>query len=151
MAALQTFLWLINWLTHPLVKISLWRRHALMVGDGASSHKIDYVIILKGIQMALLVQELRQFCWMGGLCLLVKLHREGSAPAGLIYTRRGSPVEEWYLPNWIIKNTLTLLVGCPPYISLSLSPYRRRLTGCFTQRSGQCVCPQPHPQWALTR
>ena len=25
------------------VKISLRRRHALMVGDGASSHKIDYV------------------------------------------------------------------------------------------------------------
>ena len=29
------------------VKISLQRRHALMVGDGASSHKIDYVIVIK--------------------------------------------------------------------------------------------------------
>ena len=36
---------------------------------------------MNGIKIALLVQELRQFCCMGGLCLLVKLHREGSAPA----------------------------------------------------------------------
>ena len=37
----------INWFSHPLlkalVKISLRRRHALMVGDGAFSHKMDYV------------------------------------------------------------------------------------------------------------
>ena len=26
-----------------LVKLSLWRRHALMVEDGAFSHKIDYI------------------------------------------------------------------------------------------------------------
>ena len=37
--------------------------------------------ILKGIQIALLVQKLRRFWWMGGFCLLVELHREGSAPA----------------------------------------------------------------------
>ena len=36
---------------------------------------------MKGIKIALLVQELRRFCWIGGLCLLVELHREGSAPA----------------------------------------------------------------------
>ena len=28
-----------------LVEISLWRRHALLVEDGAFSHKIDYVTI----------------------------------------------------------------------------------------------------------
>ena len=28
------------------MKISLWRRHALTVADGAFSHKIDYVTIL---------------------------------------------------------------------------------------------------------
>ena len=71
------------------MKISLRRRHALTVADGAFSHKIDYVLILKGIQIALLVQKKRQFCWMGGFCPLVELHREGSAlaacTAGLFY------------------------------------------------------------------
>ena len=43
-AALQTGLSLINSLTHSWsVKISLQRRHGLMVEDGAFSHKIDYV------------------------------------------------------------------------------------------------------------
>ena len=32
----------INWLSNPLFKISLRCRHALMVEDGAFSHKIDY-------------------------------------------------------------------------------------------------------------
>ena len=36
---------------------------------------------MKGIQIASLVQELRRFCWMGGFCLLVELHRQRSAPA----------------------------------------------------------------------
>ena len=69
------------------VKITLQRRHALTVADGAFSHKIEYVTILrrfqipKGIQIALLVQKLRRFCFMGGFCPLVKLHREGSVPA----------------------------------------------------------------------
>ena len=47
------------------MKIYLRRRHALLVQDGAFSHKIDCVKmlseILKGIQIALLVQELWQF------------------------------------------------------------------------------------------
>ena len=48
------------------VEISL-RRHALMVEDGAFSHKIDHVTIFKKIlnlkgQIALLGQKLRQFC-----------------------------------------------------------------------------------------
>ena len=30
-------------MTDPLVKISLWCHHTLMVGDGASSHKIYYI------------------------------------------------------------------------------------------------------------
>ena len=33
----------INSVSNTLVKISLRRRHALMVEDGAFSHKIDYV------------------------------------------------------------------------------------------------------------
>ena len=59
-------------------KISLRRRHALMVGDG---HKIDYVNIfrrfqiLKGLHIALLVQKLPRFCLMGGFWLLVELQR----------------------------------------------------------------------------
>ena len=67
------------------MKISLLRHHALMVADVAFSYKIDYVrflfYILKGIQSALLVQKLLQFCWMGGFCLLVEHHWEGSAPS----------------------------------------------------------------------
>ena len=43
----------IHWITvfnRPgVVKISLRRRHALMIGDGAFSHKIDYVTIFKEI------------------------------------------------------------------------------------------------------
>ena len=59
-------------------KISLRRRHALMVGDG---HKIDYVNIfrrfqiLKGLHIALLVPKLPRFCLMGGFWLLVELQR----------------------------------------------------------------------------
>ena len=34
---------LINWSNDPLVKISLWRHCALMVEDGAFSHKLDGV------------------------------------------------------------------------------------------------------------
>ena len=37
--------------------------------------------IFKGIKIALLNQKLWRFCWMGGFCLLVELHQEGSAPA----------------------------------------------------------------------
>ena len=41
-AALQTSLSLIHWLSHPLVKISLRRRHAQKVKNGASSQKRNY-------------------------------------------------------------------------------------------------------------
>ena len=40
---------LIKSLSHPLVKIYLQRRHALILGDGAFSHKIDYGTIFKEI------------------------------------------------------------------------------------------------------
>ena len=36
---------------------------------------------LKGTQITLLVQKLWQFCWIGGLCLLVELHKEASGSA----------------------------------------------------------------------
>ena len=43
-AVLQTPLWFIKSVTQSsFVKISLQRRHALMVGNGAFSHKINYV------------------------------------------------------------------------------------------------------------
>ena len=64
--------WFIQWW---FVKISLQRRHALMVEVGAFSHKIDYVTILKGIKFALLVWKLQKFCLMDGFCLLVELQR----------------------------------------------------------------------------
>ena len=57
------------------MKIYLRCGHALMVENGALSQKIDYIIIfrrfyiLKGIKIALLVQELLRFCWMGWFCL----------------------------------------------------------------------------------
>ena len=77
-AALQTYTFVINSLTHcSFDKISLRRGHALMVEDGAFSHKIVYVRFFRRflIQIALLVQKLRQFSkW-------VDLHWEGSAPA----------------------------------------------------------------------
>ena len=65
------------------MKISLRRPRAPMVDDEAFIHKIDYVKfflqILKGIQIALLVQKLWPFCWIGVFCLFVELHWEGSA------------------------------------------------------------------------
>ena len=78
---------LIHYFSHPLVKISLRRHQAQMVKNGASSHKTTYIDIFSkilnrdGIEIAVLVQKLQRFCWMGGFCLLVELHREGSAPA----------------------------------------------------------------------
>ena len=69
------------------MKICLRRRHALTVADGAFSHKKDYVTISKEILNPEghpnRIQKLRRFCQV------VKLHREGSAPAacaaGLFY------------------------------------------------------------------
>ena len=45
-AILQTALLLIDYFSNSwFVEISSRRRHTLMVGDGASSHKIEYVAI----------------------------------------------------------------------------------------------------------
>ena len=67
------------------VKIYLRRSHSPIVGNGACSHKIDYSTIykkiVKGIKIALLVQELWRYCLMGEFFLLAELHEEGSAPA----------------------------------------------------------------------
>ena len=78
----STNTFVINWFSHSsFVKIYLRHCHALMVQDGASSHKIDYFTILrrfkilKGIKIVLLVQDLRWFCWTGGFCLLVEHQR----------------------------------------------------------------------------
>ena len=58
-----------------------------MVGDRASSYKIDYVIVIKnflnpvGHQNPISGLKVTAILIKGGCCLLVKLHREGSAPA----------------------------------------------------------------------
>ena len=41
--------WLICWLSDPLVKISLRRRHTQTVKNGASSHKTNYIDIFSEI------------------------------------------------------------------------------------------------------
>ena len=41
--------WLIHSLSDPLVKISLWSCHAQAVKNGASTHKTNYIDILKEI------------------------------------------------------------------------------------------------------
>ena len=40
---------LTDWLTHPLVQITLWRCHAQTVKIGASSHKTNYIGIVSEI------------------------------------------------------------------------------------------------------
>ena len=52
------------------MKISLWRRHAQTVKNGASSHKTFFqrFPILNGIKIAVLIQKLRRFCWIRGFC-----------------------------------------------------------------------------------
>ena len=68
------------------VKISLCRRHALMVEDCNFSHKIGYVKNFKEIinpeghpNRVTDLQRSRQFCWIGEFGMLVELHQEGFA------------------------------------------------------------------------
>ena len=69
------------------MKISLRRRHALTVADGAFSHKIDYVTIFKeilnpkGHPNCITVSKVTAVLLNGGFCPLVDHNREGSAPA----------------------------------------------------------------------
>ena len=69
------------------MKISLRRRHALTVADGAFSHKIDYILIFKeilnpeGHPNCITGSKVKTIFLNGGFCPLVELHREGSAPA----------------------------------------------------------------------
>ena len=69
------------------MKISLRRRHTLTVADGAFSHKIDYITILKeilnpeGHPNRITGSKVTAILLNGGFCPLVELHREGSAPA----------------------------------------------------------------------
>ena len=70
----------------PYVKISLRRRHALTVGVGTFSHRIDYITIfneilnLKGHPNRNTGSKVTSLLLKGGCCPLVELHREGSAP-----------------------------------------------------------------------
>ena len=69
------------------MKISLRRRHALTVADGAFSNKIDYVTIFKeilnpeGHPNRITGSKVTAILLNGGFCPLVELHREGSAHA----------------------------------------------------------------------
>ena len=68
------------------MKISLQRRHALTVTDGALSQKIDYVTIFKeiinpdGHPNRIINSKVTAILLNGGFCPLVELHWEGSAP-----------------------------------------------------------------------
>ena len=69
------------------MKISLRRRQALMVADGAFSHKIDFITIFKeilnpeGHSHRITGSKVTAILLNAGFCPLVELHREGSAPA----------------------------------------------------------------------
>jgi hypothetical protein len=73
------------------VKISLRRRHALTVADGAFSHKIDYVTIKEilnpeGHPICITGSKVTAILLNGGFCPLVELHREGSAGLFILNT-----------------------------------------------------------------
>ena len=78
---------LIKSVSQPLVKISVQRRHAQTVQNGASSHKTNYINIfsdilnLEGHQNRWIGSKVTAILRNGGFCLLVELHREGSVPA----------------------------------------------------------------------
>ena len=65
--------------------------------------KNNYSLItdLKGQKIALLVQKFCQYCWMGGFCLLVELHRERicafSLRGRLVYEQLESHLEKYQL------------------------------------------------------
>ena len=65
------------------MKTPLHRRHAQMIKDCASSHKIDYVMILnlKGHPNRFISSKLTAILLNGQSCILVELHHEGSTPA----------------------------------------------------------------------
>ena len=73
---------LIKWVSHPLVKIFLRRCHSQTVENGANYIDIfPEILNLEGIKIAVLIQRLRRFCWMGWFCLPVELHRWGLVPS----------------------------------------------------------------------
>ena len=69
------------------MKIPLRRRHAQTVKNGASSHKTNHFGIFSEIlnpeehQNRFIGSKVTAILLMGRFCLLVELHREGSAPA----------------------------------------------------------------------
>ena len=71
----------------PLVPTVLRRGQAQIVKDSSSSYKIHYITVIKnflnpeGQPNCITGSKVRPFYWRGGICLLVELHREGSAPA----------------------------------------------------------------------
>ena len=74
-----------------------WQKSSMFIQDfprrvGLYGTCLSKLFQPNGIKIALLVRELRPFCWIGWFCLLVELHREGSAPAAcaadLFFLRR---------------------------------------------------------------
>ena len=76
----------INSVSHPLVKYLYSavtpRRLKMVLPVQKQNIFFQRFLILKGILIAVLVQKLRQFCWMVGFCPMVELHLEVSAPVG---------------------------------------------------------------------
>ena len=74
------------------MKISLRRRHALAVADGAFSNKIDYVTFFweiinpEGHLNRITDSKVPAILLNGGFCPLVELHREGSAGLFILNT-----------------------------------------------------------------
>ena len=74
-------------MTDPLVPTALGRRHAQTVRVSSSSYNIDYVIVIKsflhleGHKNPIGGLKVMSILLKSGFCLLVELHREGSAPA----------------------------------------------------------------------
>ena len=91
-------------LSHPLVKISVWRRHTKTVENGASSHKANYITIFSEI---LNLEEHQNCC--SGLKVTVIFLNWWILPTG-----GGTPG----VLNIIICATFT--TGSPPLFSTPL-------------------------------
>ena len=95
------------------MKISLWLRHALLVEDGAFSHKIDYFVIfeenlnLKGHLNCCIGSKVTEILFNGGIFLGEELHWEGSSlqhaqQAALISPRsKCTYILPWTKIKWI--------------------------------------------------
>ena len=104
------------------------------------SHRFLKFLILKDIKIESIDQKFQQFFWMGGFCLLVELHLEGSAPtackAGLFWTMskyelifsRDRFPRLLYIQRYFFL-FLTDLIVCKPIVIETFS-FHRQLSVC---------------------